>query len=215
MASVHRVLRYVLGWLAAASALVWISSQVISSTVYPDGDGREAALRGGALVAADASQSTTLPPPPSTSPAVSPSAPTPSQVSPTGTRPTTAPARTSPPTRPTSGPGGTITMETTVIAPGHTVTRWSSSSSRRVTSTTTRTTDSSISRVVRTLGGQVVLRIYADHAEVLSATPALGYSVRSWEQTEWLRVDFTDGERTSSVIVTWNDGPPFIQVIDQ
>ncbi|MFN8078727.1 MAG: hypothetical protein U0Q19_04105 [Kineosporiaceae bacterium] len=210
------MLRYLLAWLAAASALVWISSQVISSTVHPDGEARGAALRGGALVAADATQSTTLPPPPSTSPAASPSSPSPAQVTPTGTRPTTAPARTSAPTRPTTDPGGTITMETTVVAPGHTITRWSSSSSRRVTYTAvTRTTSSSISRVVRTLGGQVVLRIYPDRAELLSATPALGYSVRSWEQTGWLRVDFTSGNDTSTVLVTWNNSPPKIQVLEQ
>jgi hypothetical protein len=64
-------------------------------------------------------------------------------------------------------------------------------------------------------GGQVVLSMGATSARLVSATPAAGYEVRTWHAPGWLRVDFTKGERTSSLFATWNGHPPTVQVENQ
>lgn len=63
-------------------------------------------------------------------------------------------------------------------------------------------------------GGQVVLDLGTESATLVSATPADGYAVQNWRQPQWLRVDFTSGDRTSSVIVTWNGHPPIVQTYE-
>ncbi|GAA0525886.1 hypothetical protein GCM10011581_13940 [Saccharopolyspora subtropica] len=58
------------------------------------------------------------------------------------------------------------------------------------------------------MGGQVVLSLHPNYAELISATPSPGYSVRTWEHPDgWLRIEFTAGQHGSSLIVTWHDGP--------
>jgi hypothetical protein len=63
-------------------------------------------------------------------------------------------------------------------------------------------------------GGRVVLSVTATAARLVSATPDPGYEVRIWHATGWLRVDFTDGARTSSLFATWNGHAPTVQVAD-
>jgi hypothetical protein len=62
------------------------------------------------------------------------------------------------------------------------------------------------------VGGRVLLSITATSARLVSATPDPGYEMRTWRNAGWLRVDFTDGERTSSLFATWNGHPPTVQV---
>lgn len=64
-------------------------------------------------------------------------------------------------------------------------------------------------------GGVVVLSMTATQATLVSATPANGYSVQVWQETGWLRVDFTAGNSSSSVFATWNGHPPSVQTFDQ
>jgi hypothetical protein len=63
-------------------------------------------------------------------------------------------------------------------------------------------------------GGRVQLSVTATTARLVSATPDPGYEVRIWHADGWLRVDFTDGTRTSSLFATWNGHAPAIQVVD-
>jgi hypothetical protein len=65
------------------------------------------------------------------------------------------------------------------------------------------------------LGGQVVLSMTDTSARLVSATPAAGYEVRTWHAAGWLRVDFTEDDRTSSLFATWNGHAPAVQVQDQ
>ncbi|AEW94234.1 MULTISPECIES: hypothetical protein [Streptomycetaceae] len=60
-------------------------------------------------------------------------------------------------------------------------------------------------------GGRVALDMGASSATLVSATPEPGWSMRVWKQPGWIRVDFTSGNRTSSVFCTWNGHPPTVQ----
>lgn len=60
-------------------------------------------------------------------------------------------------------------------------------------------------------GGQVVLSLGPTSATLVSATPAEGYSVQAWQESGWLRVDFTSGGTTSSLFATWNGHAPTVQ----
>jgi hypothetical protein len=60
-------------------------------------------------------------------------------------------------------------------------------------------------------GGQVVMDLSATQATLVSATPANGYSVQTWQETGWLRVDFSNASGTSTVFATWNGHPPTVQ----
>ncbi|GAB2933162.1 hypothetical protein [Streptomyces mayteni] len=67
---------------------------------------------------------------------------------------------------------------------------------------------------VNTAGGEVVLLVEADSAELISATPNEGWEVRIREQEGLIRVMFTDeeGRRASvTVLCAWLDSPPEIQ----
>ncbi|QUH04986.1 hypothetical protein HUO13_33150 [Saccharopolyspora erythraea] len=61
-------------------------------------------------------------------------------------------------------------------------------------------------------GGHVVLSMGATSASLVSATPKPGYSVRTWTAQGWLRVEFGGGAHGTSVIVTWHDHPPLVEV---
>ncbi|NJQ02493.1 hypothetical protein [Streptomyces zingiberis] len=63
-------------------------------------------------------------------------------------------------------------------------------------------------------GGRVVLDLREHSASLVSATPDAGWQMQVWEQSEWIRVDFTAGTRTTSVFCTWNGHPPQVQVVD-
>lgn len=64
-----------------------------------------------------------------------------------------------------------------------------------------------------TEGGRVVLDLGKESAALVSATPAAGWSVRTWTQDKWIRVDFTDGAATVSVFCTWHDTAPRVETV--
>ncbi|GAA4835036.1 hypothetical protein [Saccharopolyspora rosea] len=61
------------------------------------------------------------------------------------------------------------------------------------------------------LGGQVVLAVSPDGAELVSATPNQGYTVQTWQNEGWLRVEFTRGEHGSTVIASWYEHPTTVE----
>jgi hypothetical protein len=63
-----------------------------------------------------------------------------------------------------------------------------------------------------TPGGRVILALTPTVARLVSATPNPGYEVSIWHGDAWLRVDFTRGERVSSLFATWNGHQPTVQV---
>ncbi|GAA0667877.1 hypothetical protein GCM10010193_19560 [Kitasatospora atroaurantiaca] len=62
-------------------------------------------------------------------------------------------------------------------------------------------------------GGRVALDMKADRAELVSATPDSGWQMQVWQDTEWMRIDFSKGSSTNSVFVTWNGHPPDVQTV--
>ncbi|HEX4789426.1 MAG TPA: hypothetical protein VH372_13240 [Actinospica sp.] len=64
-----------------------------------------------------------------------------------------------------------------------------------------------------TVGGTAVLTLYPNSASLDLATPAAGYSARSWHNTDSLEVEFSpDGGGTVyEVIATWNGTSPQVQ----
>ncbi|WP_431044326.1 hypothetical protein ACQUSR_22080 [Streptomyces sp. P1-3] len=63
-------------------------------------------------------------------------------------------------------------------------------------------------------GGRVALDLGPTSAELVSATPDSGWQMRVWTQNAWIRVDFTSGDATASVFVTWNGHPPTVQIVE-
>ncbi|MEU6992558.1 hypothetical protein ABZ953_18115 [Streptomyces sp. NPDC046465] len=61
-------------------------------------------------------------------------------------------------------------------------------------------------------GGRVVLDLGKDSATLVSATPAAGWSVQTWKQDKWIRVEFTGGAAHVSVFCTWHDTAPRVEV---
>jgi hypothetical protein len=61
-------------------------------------------------------------------------------------------------------------------------------------------------------GGRVTLLVAATSAQLVTATPAAGFSVQTWSSAGWLRVDFSEGSDVSSLIATWNSGTPTVQI---
>nr|WP_093631878.1 hypothetical protein [Streptomyces sp. 3213.3] len=84
------------------------------------------------------------------------------------------------------------------------------------TETTTASPSSSSDQVksYETDGGRVVLELDTDPAYVtlVSATPGTGWSMQVWKTDSWLRVEFTKGTGKVSVICTWHDGAPRVDV---
>ncbi|NEC66036.1 hypothetical protein [Streptomyces sp. SID9727] len=70
-------------------------------------------------------------------------------------------------------------------------------------------------RSYATDGGRVVFEIGAASAELVSATPEPGWSMRVWSNTTWIRVDFArDDGTTVSVFCTWNDHAPQVDIVN-
>ncbi|MEV0252860.1 hypothetical protein AB0H82_01075 [Streptomyces sp. NPDC050732] len=61
-------------------------------------------------------------------------------------------------------------------------------------------------------GGRVVLDLGEDSATLVSATPAAGWSVQTWKQDKWIRVEFTGGAARVSVFCTWHDTAPRVEI---
>jgi hypothetical protein len=63
-------------------------------------------------------------------------------------------------------------------------------------------------------GGRASFSFGSDSASLIAATPNSGWAVKVWPGDRWIRVDFTRGDRTSSVFVTWNDHPPLAETYE-
>ncbi|MGI5455090.1 hypothetical protein ACQEWB_18295 [Streptomyces sp. CA-249302] len=61
-------------------------------------------------------------------------------------------------------------------------------------------------------GGRVVFDLGKTSASLVMATPATGWSMQTWKTDTWIRVEFTSGTDKVSVICTWHDGPPRVDV---
>lgn len=61
-------------------------------------------------------------------------------------------------------------------------------------------------------GGRVVLDLAPAYVTLVSATPGTGWAMQVWKTDSWLRVEFTKGTDKVSVICTWHDGPPRVDV---
>ncbi|MHA6760308.1 hypothetical protein [Streptacidiphilus sp. PAMC 29251] len=60
-------------------------------------------------------------------------------------------------------------------------------------------------------GGLIVVAMGATSAHLITATPDPGWSVHSWSEPTWLRVDFEQGGTDSVFYITWNGHPPTVQ----
>ncbi|CAM5375143.1 Secreted protein OS=Streptomyces alboniger OX=132473 GN=CP975_12595 PE=4 SV=1 [Streptomyces alboniger] len=67
-------------------------------------------------------------------------------------------------------------------------------------------------RSYRTDGGRVVFDLGKESATLVSATPAPGWSVQTWKQEKWIRVEFTGGAAKVSVFCTWHDTAPRVEI---
>ena len=72
-------------------------------------------------------------------------------------------------------------------------------------------TGSGVVRSYTLTGGHVTLLVAATSVQLVAATPAAGFSVQTWSAAGWLRVDFSEGSDTGSLIATWNSGTPTVQ----
>ncbi|MGW1746677.1 hypothetical protein ACWCRD_13850 [Streptomyces sp. NPDC002092] len=61
-------------------------------------------------------------------------------------------------------------------------------------------------------GGRVVFDLGKSAATLVMATPDTGWSMQTWKTATWIRVEFTSGTNKVSVICTWHDGPPHVEV---
>ncbi|MFK4064814.1 hypothetical protein [Streptomyces sp. NPDC029674] len=61
-------------------------------------------------------------------------------------------------------------------------------------------------------GGRVVFDLGKDSATLVSATPAAGWSVQTWKQDKWIRVEFIGGAARVSVFCTWHDTAPRVEI---
>lgn len=61
-------------------------------------------------------------------------------------------------------------------------------------------------------GGRVVFDLGQASASLVMATPDTGWSMQTWKTDTWIRVEFTSGTAKVSVICTWHDGPPHVEV---
>jgi hypothetical protein len=120
-------------------------------------------------------------------------------------------------------PSGTPppTPPATSVLPSPTTTVRPITTTPTATSTTVPTTKSVAPTTVNAnvhsysvQGGQVVLSLSPTSATLVSATPSDGYSVQVWQETGWLRVDFSSSGGTSSLFATWNGHPPSVQTYE-
>ncbi|MFE2309747.1 hypothetical protein [Streptomyces sp. NPDC059411] len=63
-------------------------------------------------------------------------------------------------------------------------------------------------------GGRVVFDLGGTSGELVSATPAAGWTMQVWKQPSWIRVSFTRDGRDLSVFCTWNGHPPLIETYE-
>ncbi|MER6732874.1 hypothetical protein [Streptomyces puniciscabiei] len=83
------------------------------------------------------------------------------------------------------------------------------------TSSPSATTASSASGRVKsydTDGGRAVFDLGPSSATLVSATPGTGWSMQVWKTETWIRVEFSSGADRVSVMCTWHDGPPHVDI---
>ncbi|MFF4258497.1 hypothetical protein ACFY1L_45655 [Streptomyces sp. NPDC001663] len=61
-------------------------------------------------------------------------------------------------------------------------------------------------------GGRAVFDLGRTSASLVMAIPATGWSMQTWKTDTWIRVEFTSGTDKVSVICTWHDGPPHVEI---
>ncbi|MEU6252094.1 hypothetical protein [Streptomyces sp. NPDC047043] len=61
-------------------------------------------------------------------------------------------------------------------------------------------------------GGRAVFDLGKASASLVMATPATGWAMQTWKTDTWIRVEFTSGTDKVSVICTWHDGPPHVEI---
>jgi hypothetical protein len=69
-------------------------------------------------------------------------------------------------------------------------------------------------RSYSTRGGRAALAISDRRVKLVSATPNAGYETRVTKAEGWLRVDFIDDERTSSVIASFYQQKPAVEIYE-
>jgi hypothetical protein len=68
---------------------------------------------------------------------------------------------------------------------------------------------------VRTDGGRAAFDMGETGAELVSATPEPGWTMRVWTEDTWIRVVFTSGGREVSVFCLWHDSAPRIELYER
>ncbi|MET8743505.1 hypothetical protein [Streptomyces sp. NPDC004728] len=61
-------------------------------------------------------------------------------------------------------------------------------------------------------GGRVVFGIARADAELVSATPGSGRRMQVWKTEQWVRVTFTRDDREISVICSWYQHTPLVEI---
>ncbi|MGW2559046.1 hypothetical protein ACWCXB_07310 [Streptomyces sp. NPDC001514] len=61
-------------------------------------------------------------------------------------------------------------------------------------------------------GGRVAYDIGPASAELVSATPASGWTMQVWKQPTYIRVTFSQGGREIDVFCTWHDTAPRVEI---
>ncbi|KUN01363.1 hypothetical protein AQI95_30990 [Streptomyces yokosukanensis] len=108
--------------------------------------------------------------------------------------------RPSPSRRPSTGPATPSSPAHTPRTPGHSPTASApASASGQVKSYDTD-------------GGRAVFELGPAGATLVSATPGAGWSMQVWKTGTWIRVEFSRGTGRVSVICTWHDGPPHVEI---
>ncbi|GAA3196110.1 hypothetical protein GCM10010468_06540 [Actinocorallia longicatena] len=116
-----------------------------------------------------------------------------------------------------SGPPPTTPSPSATPGPGETPRPSKSGKTPRPSTPpqTRRPVPSGVAKSYKTIGGRATLIIGASSASVFSAYPNEGYQVRTTTNTYELRVDFiTATAKSSSVIVTWYQHPPEVQLFE-
>ncbi|MFF8655744.1 hypothetical protein [Streptomyces huasconensis] len=121
-------------------------------------------------------------------------------------RPAPPPAKTSPPSR---KPTETAPRAPKSPKPGRTRTE---ATRNDAPSPTGPGTGVGTVKSYSTKGGRVVLDLGAHSASLVSATPAAGWSVQTWKQDTWIRVEFASGTDRLTVFCAWHDTAPRVEI---
>ena len=145
-------------------------------------------------------------------PRVAPVAAWPEQAATTGlgsAEATTLPPVVTTPPHPSSSAAAPSTMPPVPVRT--TVTQ---ASTTQAPTTQASTTPAGVRRLYSSIGGTVVLTLFPNSAVLDAATPAAGYSVQRFVESDMVEVVFTPGGGGTvyEVIATWNGTSPQVQV---